>query len=90
MKKIYTLKCIGGFRDGMVFPRAIGNNEILKDVDEALFLRLKQSDPDGFEVLEVQTIVPPPTKSKPKQKPKAKAVVEKAPKEEEEPDGNEG
>lgn len=90
MKKIYTLKCIGGFRDGNAYPRAIANSEVLKDVDERLFHRLTKSDPSGFEVLDVQTIVPPPTKSKPKQKPEEEAVVEKAPEEEEGSDGNEG
>lgn len=78
MKKIYTLKCLSGFRDGNVFPRFINPGEVLEEVDERLYHRFIQSDPEGFEVLEVQTIIPPPTKSEPK--------VE----EEEDSDGNEG
>jgi len=75
--KIYTLKCISGFRDGNVFPRFINPSEIIKDVDERLYHRFTKSDPDGFEVLEIQTIVPPPTKSKPQSKTKTEADVEK-------------
>lgn len=95
MEKIYTLKCIGGFRDGNAYPRAIANNEII-EVDERTFNRLKRSDPSGFEVVDVVTVVPPSTKSKPKPVSKKKTVVEKAkseaekPVEEEGSDGNEG
>lgn len=91
MRKLYTIKCIGGFRDGNAYPRPIANNEVLKDVDERLFHRLQQSDPNGFEVLDVKTILPPSTKSKPKQTSEKKAVVEKATAEKEEgSDGIEG
>ena len=88
MKTIYTLKCISGFRDGNAFPRFIGPGEVLT-VDEALFRRLTQSDPSGFEVLNVEKRVPPPTKAEPKQTKKGKASVKAASKKEAD-DGDEG
>lgn len=84
MKKIYVIKCIAGFRDGNAFPRFINPGEVLT-VDEPLFRRLTQSDPSGFEILEQQTVIPPPTKAEPKPTTKSKASVKK-----EEDDGNEG
>lgn len=63
MEKIYTIKCIGGFRDGMVYPRYIKNGEVLTDVDERLWHKLKQSDPDAFEVVQTVQRIPPPTKA---------------------------
>ncbi len=90
MKKIYTLKCVGGFRDGNAYPRVIANNETLKDVSEQQYRRLLQSDPSGFEVVDVVSVVPPSTKSKPKQESKKKTVVEKAKSEAEKPVEEEG
>ena len=62
MEKLYTIKCIGGFRDGNAYPRSIANNEILEGITEREYRRLVQSDPNGFEVLDVVHVVPPPTK----------------------------
>ena len=88
MQKSYTLKCIGGFRDGNVYPEFVPPGKVLTGISEQLFRRFKQSDPDGFEVIEVASIVPPPTKSKPQQTTK-KDASKKAP-EKEVPDGNKG
>jgi len=62
MKTVYKLKCIGGFRDGNVFPRFIGPGEVLEGVDERLYNRFMRSAPGGFEVLDVVKIVPKSTK----------------------------
>ena len=77
MKKIYTLKCVGGFRDGNVYPEYIPTGTILEDVDERLFHRLTKSDPSGFEVVDVKNIVPPSTKSKPENKSLEEAEAKK-------------
>ncbi len=85
MEKLYTIKCIGGFRDGNAYPRAIGNNEILEGITEREYRRLIQSDPNGFEVLDVVRVVPPPTKSQTaaeKDAEKAKKAAEKKAKKE--------
>ena len=62
MEKIYTIKCLGGFRDGNVIPRYIKPNEVL-DVTERLYKRLMQSDPDAWEVMNTELRIPPPTKA---------------------------
>lgn len=56
---IYTVRCLYGFRDGNVFDRRINPGEVM-DVSEGWFKRMRQSDPDTWEVLE--TRVPPSTR----------------------------
>jgi hypothetical protein len=76
METRYTVKCVGGFRDGNVWPEPIPPNTVL-ELDEQTFNRLKQSDPDCWEILDVVKKVPPPTKSKPSAEEKAEAKAEK-------------
>lgn len=76
VEKLYTIKCVGGFRDGNAYPRAIANNEVLEGVTEREYRRLVQSDPNCFEVLDVVHVVPPPTKDESAAEKEAKKVAD--------------
>ena len=63
MPKFYKIRCQGGFRDGNVLPDPVDPGTEM-EVDEALYKRLKQSDPDAWEVLESYERIPKSTRAK--------------------------
>jgi len=61
MQTTYKIKCLRGFRDGMVLPEAVPPGKVL-EVDGVLWNKIRKSDPDAFEVVDSVMRVPPPTK----------------------------
>lgn len=53
----YRLTCELGFRDGNVFPRFVRPGEVV-EVDEATYLKMRQSDPRAFNYADAPRMVP--------------------------------
>lgn len=69
---LYRMKCNRGFRDGNLFPRFVRPGEMI-EVDEATFLKMRQSDPYAFEYASATRVIPPSTVAVPDASPE-KAV----------------
>ena len=71
----FIVKCLKFHRDGNTDPVEVKSGEVL-DITERQYIRLNQSNPDAFELIERRAPVvdkadiPLSTKSKPKRAPK--------------------
>jgi hypothetical protein len=57
----YKVQANKGFLDGNIFPRRVHPGEIIV-VDEQVYFKMKQSDPDSIELLD--KLIPNPKKVK--------------------------
>lgn len=58
---VYKIRLVEGFRDGSIYPRAIGRGEVLI-VDEQTYNKMRRSDPESVELIE--KMIPNPKKGK--------------------------
>jgi hypothetical protein len=57
----YRVRANDGFHDGNVYPTVIQRGAVV-DVDEDVYKKMLQSDPDGIELLE--KVIPNPKRKK--------------------------